>query len=508
MFAIVKLYDMRAVALLTSLLLTLSTQCQGDLLPAYTREIQYQGGPDGIALFNGRPFTGLLVDEKTSARLGEFRDGKRQGLHIQLWPNGKKQSEGEYLNNRKVGMHRSWHPSGAERVAYKYNNGSVIDGQYTVYGTDGRKERVEHYRAGQMISTGVYRGDDLFEETTELHNDGHTIKSQGQLKNGEPEGTWHFWYPNGQMEKEVNYSQGKPTGLVKTWWPNGDRHREELYENGMLVRVVYSNDVDPIYSLWGMKKPGMHAFMATKSLGGDTIFILVDIQGQHRSGQTNPGHSGNLEANILGALSNRLVKLDGNMLMEFGRRKVSHQISISDLSTSATYDNGKTVVHGRLGTIESQGTPGYRATATAWMKIVELPGGREVLNTRITGATGIHPTQEQAKDASGIALRKEIISKSYAAFRILAPISQVLEVDKKGLPKILRVECGDEVHLDREFMFEAVRDEGAFFSTIATLEVREVGSGFSECLVKEGAAALKEQLDRGARLMAVSAYKL
>jgi len=68
---------------------------QKDLLPAYPREITYSGD---IAYFNGSPFTGVLVDEKTNKRLGEYKNGYRNGLFREYYLNGKKKSEGKYTN--------------------------------------------------------------------------------------------------------------------------------------------------------------------------------------------------------------------------------------------------------------------------------------------------------------------------------------------------------------------------------------------------------------------------
>ena len=49
--------------IMISLLLYISCYAQKDLLPAYPHEISYRGD---IAYFNGSPFTGLLVQEKTN----------------------------------------------------------------------------------------------------------------------------------------------------------------------------------------------------------------------------------------------------------------------------------------------------------------------------------------------------------------------------------------------------------------------------------------------------------
>src|SRR3989304_3359992 len=73
---------------------------QQDLLPAFTNEISYRGD---IAYFNGSPFTGLLVDEKTNKKMGEFSNGYKNGMFTDYYDNGKKKTEGKFENGIAVG---------------------------------------------------------------------------------------------------------------------------------------------------------------------------------------------------------------------------------------------------------------------------------------------------------------------------------------------------------------------------------------------------------------------
>ena len=47
------------------------------------------------------------------------------------------------------------------------------------------------------------------------------IKSEGNYKDGKPDGKVIDWYENGQIEAEGNYKDGKPDGKVTGWFENG-----------------------------------------------------------------------------------------------------------------------------------------------------------------------------------------------------------------------------------------------------------------------------------------------
>ena len=108
------------ITIFISLIFISTCFAQQDLLPAFPREISYEGD---VAYFNGSPFTGLLVDEKTKKRLGEFRNGYKNGMFLEYYSNGKKNSEGKYINGIKEGIHLEWFLNGNKKSECKYVNG-------------------------------------------------------------------------------------------------------------------------------------------------------------------------------------------------------------------------------------------------------------------------------------------------------------------------------------------------------------------------------------------------
>ena len=90
---------------------------QQDLLPAFTNEISYSGD---IVYFDGLPFTGLLVDEKTNKKMGEYRNGYRNGMFTEYYANGQKKTEGKFINGVKDGIHTEWFENKQLKSSYMY----------------------------------------------------------------------------------------------------------------------------------------------------------------------------------------------------------------------------------------------------------------------------------------------------------------------------------------------------------------------------------------------------
>ena len=139
---------------------------QQDLLPAFPNEISYRGD---IAFFEGSPFTGILVEEKTNNKIGEFKNGYKngefteyytkdkkkflgkftngikEGNHTEWYENGNKKSESKYINGKKEGEEIYYHSNGKLKVTYKYSDGKIIIGTYPIYNEEGVAETNEIY---------------------------------------------------------------------------------------------------------------------------------------------------------------------------------------------------------------------------------------------------------------------------------------------------------------------------------------------------------------------------
>jgi len=94
---------------------------QKELLPAFPREIIGEGENGNVAYFKGdnKPFTGILVDEKTNKKIGEYKDGFKNGIFTEYYTKAKKKAQGKYTNGLKEGLHTEWFENGNKKSECK-----------------------------------------------------------------------------------------------------------------------------------------------------------------------------------------------------------------------------------------------------------------------------------------------------------------------------------------------------------------------------------------------------
>mgnify|MGYP001568694932 CR=1 FL=1 len=236
-----------------------------------------------IAYFNGSRFTGILFEEKTHKKLGEFKNGYKNGMFIEYYTNGKKKNEGKYIDGVKEGIHTEWFlngnkksdckyvngqregistdwfenknkksesnfvngnydglttewfSNGQQKLSYTYNNGNLVDGKYVTYLENGQKEKEETYKNNQVIIFSKYENGKLIETrelSVEFYPSGQK-KSEGNLINGKKEGLWTSWYEQGQKKSEGNYKEGNQEGQWTLWYEGGKIDYEGNYNNGL-----------------------------------------------------------------------------------------------------------------------------------------------------------------------------------------------------------------------------------------------------------------------------------
>ena len=201
---------------------------QQDLLPVYPREINYNGD---FAYYNGSLFTGLLVDEKTNAKLGEFKNGYKNGLFTEYYSIGKKKCEGKYTMGIKDGLHTEWYENGNKKSEINFVNGKYNE-MFTEWYENGNKKNEIKYING--IKDGPH---------TQWYENGNKMK-EVNYSNGQWNGMSTAWFKNGQKEYERKYIDGKSDGVHTDWNENGQKTKETTYKNEILIREdVYNNGV-------------------------------------------------------------------------------------------------------------------------------------------------------------------------------------------------------------------------------------------------------------------------
>ena len=228
---------------------------QVDLLPAFQDELIIT---NDRGYLNNSPFTGVMAERKTNKKLGEFKNGYKNGLFTEYLPNGKKSFEGKFNMGIKDGMHTEWYENGnkksetnykngvynglktiwfengQKRSSYNCSNGDIVDGVYIVFFENGQKEKEQTIAKGVISKEMIYENGVVVstkEIQTEYFGSGQK-KSQYYLVNGKKEGAFTEWFENGQKDREGNYANGILNGLCTSWNSNGKKSSEENYSNG------------------------------------------------------------------------------------------------------------------------------------------------------------------------------------------------------------------------------------------------------------------------------------
>lgn len=228
---------------------------QQDLLPAHPREIRGEGTTGNIAYFipENRPFTGIVFDEKTKNRLGEYSNGYRNGMFTEYFTNGKKKSEGKYIYGAKDGTHTEWyengnikkseskyfndkkegeeiyyHSNGKLKVTYKYSDGKIIIGTYPVYNDLGVVEKEEHYPS-EVLKQQALPVSPFLIDTTYSNGDRYV----GYMKDSKKNGQGRMRYNSQGLIYSGEWKNDKKDGYGTNTWDDGSINYQGEFKNGV-----------------------------------------------------------------------------------------------------------------------------------------------------------------------------------------------------------------------------------------------------------------------------------
>jgi antitoxin component YwqK of YwqJK toxin-antitoxin module len=225
---------------------------QQDLLPAFPNEISGEGVERNLAYFipENRPFTGIVVDEKTKKKLGQYLNGYKNGLFTSYFKNNKKMQEGTYNYGIKEGTHAEWYESGNKKSEISFFNGK-FNGTYSEWYPNGNKKINASYTDG--IKNGLHtewieNGNKKSEITYSLGklnglytlwNGNGSKKYEGRYVNEEKDGLHQDWYESGIKKSETSYTLGKRNGTYSEWFPNSQMKSKLTYANGNVEDGTY-----------------------------------------------------------------------------------------------------------------------------------------------------------------------------------------------------------------------------------------------------------------------------
>lgn len=149
----------------------------------------------------------------------------------------------------KVNELTMYHPDGHKQAVLKVKDGSVADGKYKSYYSNGKLEKEMEIQDGKL--TGVYK---------EYYDNGQ-LREHGTFRKGDRDGMYTKYYENGKKESELNYSAGKADGerisydehgavTDKTTFRDGKHNGTDIFvsEGKEYYVIDYKNDVPVGYT--------------------------------------------------------------------------------------------------------------------------------------------------------------------------------------------------------------------------------------------------------------------
>ncbi len=150
-----------------------------------------------------------------------FKEGKRNGIFIENYPNGTLQQIGKYTNDLLDSTLTAFYPNGNIKYIFTYING-VKTGQVKSYFSNGNLEQ------------SVYLIDGAPSGLMETYYEAGNIRMKGEYKNGYKNGLFLRYHLTGQVAEECYYKNNVKDSIA-LYWDNsfGNLMKQEHYKMGV-----------------------------------------------------------------------------------------------------------------------------------------------------------------------------------------------------------------------------------------------------------------------------------
>jgi uncharacterized protein len=173
---------------------------------------------------------GIYKDDKKNGYFKEYTDAGDL-ISVSKYVNDVKQVEAEEIT--KLDVQNEYYPDGRIKVSATYRNG-LPEGVKREYSQDGVIQNSYLYKNGIITGEGIMREDGSRDGHWKEFYEDHSLKSEGDYKNGKQVGEWKYFYPNGKVEQSGKYNNsGKLVGTWKWYYESGQLLTEEEYVNGV-----------------------------------------------------------------------------------------------------------------------------------------------------------------------------------------------------------------------------------------------------------------------------------
>lgn len=177
---------------------------------------------------------------------GLYRNGQWHGAYISYYQSGQTEIRTQYINDQLSGPYVEFYENGERKLTGLYSDG-FKSGLWTRYDESGNITLRESYEDGQLTQV---------EQTlVETYDDGQ-IKSTAPLTDGQIDGVYSEYWPNGARKEETVYRRGVTHGASSIYWDNG-----QLRETGI-------NSIGKKQGVWQtFTRGGILSIRATYSQG-------------------------------------------------------------------------------------------------------------------------------------------------------------------------------------------------------------------------------------------------
>ena len=184
--------------------------------------------------------------------MGNYKDGKREGLWEEYHDNGKLKETGNYKDGKQEGLWEYYQDNGVldRRVYYKDEKNVWVSNPQSpedIVTRDGITYQINKsnpfYGTVKFYHTGFY-GDKLSLYVVHTYIDGRRngsfesyhkngqVLGKGNYKDGNKDGPFEFYYDNGQLDKTENWKDGKQDGFWEDYYKSGQLYNTENYKDG------------------------------------------------------------------------------------------------------------------------------------------------------------------------------------------------------------------------------------------------------------------------------------
>ena len=190
----------------------------------------------------GELVAGAIFDQDELVAEGiTLKDGTKEGLWREFWPNGQIRAEGMYESGLREGKWTFYRIAGEKEQEGKYRQGA-FHGTWTWWYLGGKIHREEDYTqgkldgefleldtAGDVLVKGTFVGGDP--EGPWIRNV-HNHLEEGNYLSGQKDGIWRITDASNVVRFEGAYSYGQPVGKHRSWHPNGILEEVGKHDSG------------------------------------------------------------------------------------------------------------------------------------------------------------------------------------------------------------------------------------------------------------------------------------